>query len=113
MMHGVWLMMQYSKPDNYVLASGEEHSVREFVELSFKEINVEIEWRGSGSNERGYSKTSGELLVEVNPNYYRPIDIAHLVGDASKARTVLGWKPEVGFKELVKLMTQHQINQFA
>jgi GDPmannose 4,6-dehydratase len=113
MMHGVWLMMQYSKPDNYVLASGEEHSVREFVELSFNEIDIEIEWRGSGSNEKGYHKTSGELLVEVNPKYYRPIDIAHLVGDASKAKNVLGWKSEVGFKELVKLMTQHQIKQFA
>lgn len=107
--YGIYLMMQYPKPDNYLLATGEEHSVREFVELAFKEIDIEIEWRGEGSNERGYNKQNGDLLVEVNSKYYRPIDIEHLVGDYTKAKTVLGWSPQTTFRELVKLMVQHQL----
>jgi len=107
---GIYLMMQYNKPDNYLLATGEEHSVREFVELAFDEIGIQIEWKGSGENERGYNKLSGDLLVEVNPKYYRPIDIEHLIGDASKAKQVLGWYPKTSFKTLVNLMVANAIN---
>jgi len=107
---GIYLMMQYNKPDNYLLATGEEHSVREFVELAFDEIGIQIEWKGSGENERGYNKLSGDLLVEVNPKYYRQIDIEHLIGDASKAKQVLGWYPKTSFKTLVNLMVANAIN---
>ena len=102
-------MMQYDNPDNYLLATGEEHSVREFVELAFNEIGISIEWRGSGEDERGYNKLTGDLLVEVNPKYYRPIDIEHLIGDASKAHKVLGWHPKTSFKTLVHLMVANAI----
>jgi GDPmannose 4,6-dehydratase len=111
-MDAVYRMMQYQKPDNYLLATGEEHSVKEFVELAFRDINVEVVWDGEGVNERGYNKETGDVLVEVNPKYYRPIDIEHLVGDASKARNVLGWEPKVTFRELVHKMVQHQINNY-
>jgi len=106
---GIWMMMQYEKPDNYLLATGEEHSVREFVELAFGEIGITIEWKGEGSCEKGYNKDTGDVLVEVNRKYYRPIDIEHLIGDASKAQTVLGWEPKVKFPQLVKLMVQNHI----
>jgi GDPmannose 4,6-dehydratase len=106
---GIYLMMQYNKPDNYLLATGEEHSVREFVELAFGEIGIQIEWNGSGEDERGYNKLTGDLLVEVNPKYYRPIDIEHLIGDASKAHQVLGWYPKTSFKTLVHLMVTNAI----
>lgn len=106
---GIYLMMQHHTPDNYLLATGEEHSVREFVELAFSEIGIRIEWRGSGSEERGYNVLTGDLLVEVNPKYYRPIDIEHLIGDASKAIEVLGWRPETPFPKLVSLMVQNAI----
>lgn len=107
--HGIWLMMQHDTPDNYLLATGEEHSVREFVELAFKHIDIDIEWKGCGDTEQGFSKQTGNVLVEVNPKYYRPIDIDHLVGDYSKAELVLGWKPQVRFHQLVKLMVDYQI----
>lgn len=111
MVRGIWLMMQHHKPDNYLLASGEEHSVREFVELAFNEIGINIEWKGHGENEKGYNKKTGEILVEVNPKYYRPIDIEHLIGDATKARNILGWEPKISFPQLVKIMVEHQYNE--
>jgi GDPmannose 4,6-dehydratase len=103
---GVYLMMQYHKPDNYLLATGEEHSVREYVELAFKEIGVNIAWRGEGENEIGYNVETEQTLVEVDPKYYRPIDIEHLVGDYSKAKNVLNWEPKTTFPELVSLMVK-------
>jgi GDPmannose 4,6-dehydratase len=108
--YGIYLMMQHSIPDNYLLATGEEHSVREFVELAFAAIGIEIEWKGEGENERGYNSLTGDLLVEVNPKYYRPIDIEHLIGDASKAINVLGWRPKTSFKDLVHLMVENALN---
>jgi GDPmannose 4,6-dehydratase len=106
---GIYQMMQHDKPDNYLLATGEEHSVREFVELAFREIGIEIEWRGSGEDECGYNILTGDLLVQVNPKYYRPIDIEHLIGDASKARNVLGWAPKTSFRDLVSIMIEGAI----
>lgn len=108
--HGIYLMMQHHKPDSYLLATGEEHSVREFVELAFKEIGITVLWKGIGEDEKGYNKDTGDLLVEVNSKYYRPIDIEHLVGDYTKAKTVLGWEPVTTFNQLVKIMVNHQLN---
>ena len=104
---GIWMMMQYTKPDNYVLATGETHTVREFIELSFLEIGIEVEWVGAGDYEYGIDKSNGKKIVEVNQKYYRPIDIEALIGDYSKARDVIGWSPKTSFKDLVKLMVEN------
>lgn len=109
-MEGVYLMMQHTKPDNYLLATGEEHSVREFVELAFSEIGINIKWKGEGESEVGYNSETNETLVEVDPRYYRPIDIEHLIGDYSKAKQVLNWEPKTTFKQLVKLMVNAACN---
>jgi len=103
-MKAVYLMMMQSKPSNYVIASGETHSVREFVEEAFDSIGINIEWIGTGTNETGVNKSSKEILVTVDPLYYREIDIDCLIGDASKAFKELGWKPQITFKELVANM---------
>jgi GDPmannose 4,6-dehydratase len=108
--NGIYLMMQHNVPDNYLLATGEEHSVREFVDLAFKEIGIKVEWVGTGLEERGYDSNTGNLLVEVDPKYYRPIDIEHLIGDASKAHNVLGWHPTTSFKELVSIMVRNALD---
>jgi len=101
---GVWMMLNHTCPDNYVLATSETHTVREFVELAFEQLGIKIEWSGSGEGEYGFNQATGERLVEVNPKYYRPIDIEALIGDYSKAKHVLGWMPKTSFRELVKLM---------
>lgn len=110
-MEAVYLMLQQTKPDNFVIATGETHSVREFVELAFKEINIEIEWRGSYINEKGFKKGTDEILVEVNPKYYRDIDIECLIGDSSKAKQQLGWVYDFQFKDLVKEMVSSAIHK--
>jgi GDPmannose 4,6-dehydratase len=98
-------MMQQEKPQNYVIATGETHSVREFVELAFKAINIDVEWIGKGVNEVGVEKNNkNRILVQVNPKYYRDIDIECLIGDASKAKKELGWSYDLEFKDLVKDM---------
>lgn len=98
----IWLMMQQEKSENFVIATGETHNVREFVELAFKSINVQIEWIGSGKNEVGIDKNTREIIVEVNSKYYRDIDIECLIGDASKAKKQLGWSYDMKFEDLVK-----------
>lgn len=102
----VYLMLQSDKPQNYVISTGETHSVREFTELAFKEIGIELEWKGSDIEEVGQDKTSGQVLVKVNPKYYRDIDIECLIGDCSKAKKELGWVPKTSFNQLVKEMVQ-------
>lgn len=102
--YGIWLMLQKEKPNNYVLATGETHSVKEFVQLAFEEIGIKIEWTGSGIDEVGKNALTGETLVQVNKKYYRDIDIECLIGDASKAKRELGWEPKITFKELVSDM---------
>jgi GDPmannose 4,6-dehydratase len=99
-------MLQQKTPDNYVLATGETHAVREFVELAFEEIGIKILWKGSGIDEIGINSSTGETLVQVNKNYYRDIDIECLIGDASKAKSKLGWEPKITFKGLVSEMVQ-------
>ncbi|HWK94404.1 MAG TPA: GDP-mannose 4,6-dehydratase [Pseudolabrys sp.] len=106
---GMWLMLQQPEPDDYVLATGEAHSVREFVERAFACVSREITWRGTGAAERGLDAASGAVLVAIDPRYYRPTEIGHLVGDPAKARRVLGWRHRVGFEELVREMVENDL----
>ena len=103
---GMWRMLQLEKPEDFVLATGETHTVREFAEIAFKELDIELEWSGEGENEKGIDKASGKTIVEVDKNYFRPTEVDLLIGDASKAKKILGWEPKVKFVELVKKMIQ-------
>lgn len=102
----MWLMLQHKKPDDYVIATGETHSVREFVEYAGELLGYKIEWHGKGLKEKGVDSKTGKVLVEIDPNYYRPTEVDLLLGDTTKAKAVLGWEPKVKFKELVKLMME-------
>lgn len=110
---GMWRMLQQEKPGDYVLATNETHTVREFVELAFAEVGVEIEWKGEGVDEKGYDKTTGKLLVDVNPRYFRPAEVELLWGDSTKAEIELGWKRKVSFKELVSMMVREDMKKYA
>ncbi len=103
---GMWRMLQAEEPSDYVLATGESHSVREFVELAFAEIDRPLVWRGAGVEEKGVCARTGQVLVEVDRRYFRPLEVPHLRGDASKARRLLGWRPKVSFAELVREMVR-------
>lgn len=103
---GMWRMLQQDTPDDYVLATNETHTVREFAELSFREVGVEIEWRGSDVEEKGYDTKTGRLLVDVDPRYFRPAEVELLWGDPSKAEKELGWQRKVSFPELVRMMVR-------
>lgn len=105
----MWQMLQLEKPEDFVIATGETHSVREFVEESFKFIGKTIEWRGSGVDEVGVEKGTDIVRVKVNPKYFRPTEVDLLLGDATKAKTILGWQPKVNFLELVKDMMSADI----
>lgn len=105
----VYLMLQQETPDNYVIATGETHSVREFAELAFKEIGIEIIWKGTGVNEVGIKKDNEDIIITVNPKYYRDIDIDCLIGDSSKAKKELGWTYDLSFNDLVKEMVESSI----
>jgi GDPmannose 4,6-dehydratase len=110
---GMWLILQQYRPDDYVLATGECYTVRQFVECAFAEIGITVEWRGEGSREKGYDAASGRVLVEVDPRYFRPTEVQTLVGDASKARKKLGWIHETSFEELVTEMVQEDLRWVA
>lgn len=110
---GMWRMLQQDKPGDYVLATGETHEIREFVELAFKEIGIDIEWQGSGVDEKGIDKASGKELVTINPEFFRPAEVDLLLGDPTKAETVLGWERKVDFPSLVKLMVEHDLKEQA
>jgi len=99
-----WLMLQEDKPDDFVISTGVQRSVRDFVALAASHLGFEIEWRGSGVNEEGVDRGTGRVLVRIDPRYFRPAEVETLLGDSSKARKVLGWAPEVGFEALVKEM---------
>jgi GDPmannose 4,6-dehydratase len=103
---GMWLMLQQPKADDYVLATGEAHSVREFVELAFAQTGRKIEWRGKGVQEQGRDAKTGEILVEIDPRYFRPTEVDLLLGDPTKARAKLGWKHKTSFSELVREMVE-------
>jgi GDPmannose 4,6-dehydratase len=106
---GMWRMLQQAEADDFVLASGETHTIREFVELAFKEVGVDIEWQGTGENEIGMNKADGKTLVKVNPTYFRPAEVDILLGNPGKAEKVLGWKRKVDFPGLVKLMVEYDL----
>lgn len=108
---GMWLMLQQDRPGDYVLASNETHTVREFVELAFKEIGIEIEWRGMGIDEEGIDKKTGKILIDINPRYFRPTEVDLLHGDSSKAEKELGWKREVSFSKLISMMVESDIKE--
>ncbi len=119
----MWLILQQAEPDDYVIATGEQHSVREFCTLSFKEVGIELRWEGEGVNEKGFcAKTlnsqlsnldlEGKALVEVDPKYFRPAEVDQLLGDPSKAKRLLGWNPQkTSFEELVHLMVEHDMKK--
>lgn len=108
----MWLMLQQDKPDNYVIATGETHSVREFVEVAFRLVGFDLEWQGSGVNEKGIDKKTGRELVEVSSKYYRPVEVPYLLGDPAKAKKVLGWEPKVKFQQLVEMMVESDLKLF-
>jgi GDPmannose 4,6-dehydratase len=105
----MWLMLQQPHPDDYVIATGAAHSVRELVEVAFSHVGIALDWVGAGADERGIERGTGRVLVEVDPKYFRPSEVDCLVGDAAKARAVLGWAPKVSFHELVRIMVDHDL----
>ena len=108
----MWLMLQHSTPDDYLIASGKNHSVREFVELSSNIAGFEIEWQGQGIDEKGIDKNTRKEIIAVDKKHYRPKENNKYLGDATKAYNVLGWKPKVEFEELVRIMTEYDLNLF-
>ncbi|HMK37644.1 MAG TPA: GDP-mannose 4,6-dehydratase [Desulfomonilaceae bacterium] len=100
----MWLILQHHEPDDFVIATGVNHSVREFVERAFREVGIQVEWQGEGIHERGLDSETGRVLVAVDPRYFRPTEVHELLGDGAKAREALGWQPRVSFGELVKRM---------
>ena len=107
---GMWLILQQDKPDDYVLATGETHSVRKFVELAFAEVDISLRWEGKGVDEKGIDAKTGKVLVEVDPRYFRPAEVDQLLGDPTKARKVLGWHHKVGVQELAHEMVQADLS---
>ncbi len=106
----MWLILQQPKPEDFVIATGEYHTVREFTTLAFKECGIEIEWQGSGVDEKGIDKKTGKVLVEVDPKFFRPCEVEQLLGDPTKAKTVLGWDPcKTSLSQLVKIMVKHDM----
>ena len=106
----MWLMLQQEKSDDYVVATGETHTVRKFVNIAFSNIGIEIEWKGEGVNEKGYDKNDkSRILVEVNPKYFRPAEVELLIGDPKKAREKLGWEPKIKLESLIKEMVESDI----
>jgi GDPmannose 4,6-dehydratase len=101
---GMWRILQADQPDDFVLATNETHSIREFVEETFKVLGEEIEWKGSGINEKGILKSSGQTVVTIDPRYFRPTEVDLLIGNPGKAKEKLGWEPKTTFRDLVKIM---------
>jgi GDPmannose 4,6-dehydratase len=110
---GMYLILQQDKPDDYVLATGETHSVREFIELAFAETGRNIAWRGQGVDEEGVDDKTGDVLVKIDPRYFRPTEVDLLLGDPAKARRLLGWKHEITFPQLVKEMVASDLEKVA
>lgn len=110
----MWLILQQEKPEDFVIATGLQHSVREFTELSFRHAGIELEFKGEGMDEKGYDKATGKCLVEVSEDFYRPTDVVNLWGDPTKAKAKLGWNPNTtSFEELVKIMVEHDMAKVA
>lgn len=106
----MWLILQQPEPDDFVIATGEYHTVREFATLAFKHVGIELEWKGEGVDEKGYDKATGKALVEVDPKYFRPAEVEQLLGNPAKAKEKLGWNPtKTPFEKLVKIMVEHDM----
>ncbi len=107
----MWLILQQDKPDDYVIATGIQHTVREFASKVFSYDGIEIEWVGKGLNEKGINKANGKTVVSVNPEWYRPTDVVNLLGDPTKAKQILGWFPlKTDFDQLCRIMAEHDLN---
>ena len=109
---GMWLMLQQEKPEDYVLATGVTTTVRDFCSMAFSEVGIAIKWEGQGNQEKGIDKSTGKVLVEVDPNYYRPTEVDLLIGDATKAKEQLNWEPKVTVSLLVKEMVSSDVSLF-
>ena len=110
----MWLILQHDRPEDFVIATGVQHSVREFATLAFHYAGIELGWQGEGMDEKGIDKATGRVLVEVSPDFYRPTDVVNLLGNPAKAKTELGWDPaRTSFEELVKIMTKHDMEKVA
>jgi GDPmannose 4,6-dehydratase len=106
----MWLMLQHESPEDFVIATGEFHSVREFCTLAFAEVGINLRWEGAGVDEKGIDIATGKILVEVDPKYFRPAEVEQLLGDPTKAKTLLGWDPrKTSFEQLVKLMVANDM----
>ena len=108
--YATWLILQQEKPEDYVIASGESHSVREFVELAFNEVDINIKWSGSGVNEKGINNKTGEVIIEVDSKYFRPTEVELLLGDSTKAQNELSWERQISFQQLIAEMVQYDLN---
>ena len=110
----MWLILQHERPEDFVIATGKQHSVREFCQLAFHYAGIELEFQGEGADERGIDKATGKVLVEVSPDFYRPTDVVNLWGDPSKAKKELGWNPgKTSFEDLVRIMVEHDMEKVA
>ena len=110
----MWRILQHEKPDDFVIATGVQHSVREFAELAFHYAGIELEWQGEGIEEKGVDKKTGKVIVEVSPDFYRPTDVVNLLGNPEKAKRELGWNPEqTSFEQLVQIMVKHDMEKVA
>ena len=108
----MWLILQNEKPDDFVIATGEQHTVREFATLAFHYAGIDLKWEGKGIDEKGIDKATGRVLVEVSPEFYRPTDVVNLLGDPTKAKKELGWNPvKTSFEELVSIMVKHDMEK--
>ena len=106
----MWLILQHDTPEDFVIATGEMHTVREFATLAFEEVGIPLRWEGAGINEKGIDTRTGKVLVEVDPKYFRPSEVEQLLGDPTKAKTLLGWNPQqTSFEELVRIMAAHDM----
>ena len=106
----MWMMLQHDQPEDFVIATGQMHTVREFCTLAFKEVGIGLRWEGEGIGEKGIDGKTGHVLVEVDPKYFRPAEVEQLLGDPTKAKTLLGWNPnKTSFERLVKIMVEHDL----
>ncbi len=110
-MEAAWKMLQQKTPQDFVIATGETHSVREFIEEACKVLDIDITWKGKGLNEKGIDKKTGKTIVEIDPQYFRPNEVSYLCGDSRKARKILNWKPKTSFKDLVKIMVEADLRR--
>jgi GDPmannose 4,6-dehydratase len=107
----MWMMLQQEKPDDYILATNETHTVREFVELAANELGFDLSWGGKGLKEEGVDRRTGKVIIRIDPRYFRPAEVDLLIGDYSKAKKLMGWEPKVKFKELVEIMVNADLER--